>query len=472
MTSTPPIQPTAWGKMRSPSASQPAGAMVRPQVRGRFLFVGDEKLYLHGVTYGTFRPNESGDEYPPADRVNADFAQMAAHGINALRTYTVPPRWFLDLAERHGLRVMVGLPWEQHITFLDEQSQRRSIQERVRAGVRACAGHPAVLAFALGNEIPAPIVRWYGAAKIERFLLSLYRIAKAEDPEALVTYVNFPSTEYLDLPFVDFACFNVYLEQQDRLEAYLGRLHSLYHNKPLVMAEVGLDSDRNGLQRQAEVLSWQVASCFASGCSGLFVFAWTDEWHRGGYDVLDWAFGLTDRERRPKPALARVADAFTQTPFPDDVDWPRISVVVCTYNGSATLAECLDGLGRVDYPDYEVIVVNDGSTDRTAEIARRFECRVVDVENGGLSRARNIGMKAASGPIVAYIDDDAWPDPQWLRHLAWTFLHSDHVAVGGPNVPPLDDGFVAACVAHAPGSPTAVLLTDDLAEHIPGCNMA
>ena len=47
---------------------------------------------------------------------------------------------------------------------------------------------------------------------------------KREDPEALVTYVNFPTTEYLELEFVDIFCFNVYLEQRDRLEAYLARL--------------------------------------------------------------------------------------------------------------------------------------------------------------------------------------------------------------------------------------------------------
>ena len=108
---------------------------------------------------------------------------MAAIGVNAVRTYTVPPRWLLDLALEHGLRVMVGLPWEEHVTFLDdrERAQRRS-SERVREGVRACAGHPAVLCYAIGNEIPASIVRWHGRHRIERFLQQLYRAAKEEDP--------------------------------------------------------------------------------------------------------------------------------------------------------------------------------------------------------------------------------------------------------------------------------------------------
>src|SRR5438093_929466 len=108
-------------------------------------------------------------------------------------------------------------PWEQHVAFLDDRARARSIEGRVRAGVRACAGHPAVLCYAIGNEIPAPIVRWHGRRRVERFLARLYRAAKAEDPAGLVTYVNYPSTEYLQLPFVDLLCFNVYLEGQQGL---------------------------------------------------------------------------------------------------------------------------------------------------------------------------------------------------------------------------------------------------------------
>ena len=447
-------------------------AAVRSQVRGRFLFVGDEKFYIRGATYGTFRPDADGHDYPDPQRVESDFCAMAQHGINTVRLYSVPPRWLLDLAAQHGLRVMIGLPWEQHVAFLDERSRRQDICRRVAEGVKACAGHPAVLAFTIGNEIPATIVRWYGRRRVERFLRMLYLAAKAEDPDALITYVNFPSTEYLQLPFLDFACFNVYLESQDQLVAYLGRLHSLHHDKPLVLGEVGMDSDRHGLDQQAAALDWQIRTGFASGCAGLFVFAWTDEWHRGGYDVDDWSFGVTDRQRSPKPALEAMSGAFAHVPLADDVDWPFISVILCSYNGSATIAETCEGLARLDYPNCEVIVVDDGSTDDTPDIARRYDFNVVTVANGGLSRARNIGLEHANGSIVAYIDDDAWPDPHWLKYIAWTFMTSDHVAVGGPNISPPEDGLAAECISHAPGGATAVLLTDTSAEHLPGCNMA
>ncbi|HEX7942721.1 MAG TPA: glycosyltransferase, partial [Gemmatimonadaceae bacterium] len=452
----------------------PAGG-ARPRVRGKFLFVGDEKLYVRGVTYGTFRPTADGGSYH-RDAVERDFADIVACGFNAVRTYTLPPRWLLDAAQRHGLRVMVGMWWAQNTAFLDEPGRADAIERQVFDGARACAGHPAVLCYVIGNEIPAPIVRWLGRRRVARFLERLYRAVKAADPDGLVTYVSYPSTEYLRLPFIDLVCFNVYLESQDRLDAYLARLHNLAGERPLIMGEIGLDSRRNGEEGQSRVLDWQVRTTFASGCAGAFVFSWTDEWHCGGRDIEDWDFGLTRRDRSPKPALDTVTRALAEVPLPSRLPWPRISVVVCTYNGQRAIRECMEGLCRLDYPEYEVIVVDDGSTtDAVATIVgeyREHDVRLIRTPNRGLSAARNTGLAAATGEIVAYIDDDACPDTHWLTYLAATFLKAPFVGVGGPNLPLPDDGPIADCVANAPGSPTHVLLSDEEAEHIPGCNMA
>ena len=456
----------------NPPRNIPVCEGVRATARGKFIYVGEEKFYIRGVTYGPFRPDEKGCEYHDPETVDSDFAQMAANGINAVRTYTVPPRWLLDTARKHNLRVMVGLPWEQHIAFLDDRKLVKDIERRVREGVKACADHAAVLCFTIGNEIPSTIVRWHGRRRIESFLERLYKAVKETDPQVLVTYVNFPTTEYLELPFLDFISFNVYLETKEKLEGYLARLQNLAGDKPLMMAEIGLDSMRNGEQKQSSTLEWQIRSTFASGCAGIFVFSWTDEWHRGGFDIEDWGFGLTDRDRNPKEALAGVGKAYAEVPFPADLNWPGISVVVCTYNGRRTIRDCMEGLKRLDYPNFEVIVVNDGSTDGTEIIAKEYGFHVISIPNGGLSNARNVGMRAARGEIVAYIDDDAIPDPQWLTYLAATFISTDHAGVGGPNIPPVGDGAIAECVSNSPGGPIHVLLTDNEAEHIPGCNMA
>jgi GT2 family glycosyltransferase len=449
-------------------------ATSRPEARGKFIYAGNEKIVAKGPTYGAFAPNEKKEEYWFRDKIERDFALMAEHGFNAVRIpHTMPPVSLLDAAERHGLRVMVGLSAEQYAGFLaDPHKKAPDMRRLMREKVKPVAGHPALLCYALGNEIPASMVRWIGKRKVERYLERLYEAVKEVDPEGIVTYVNYPSTEYLQLPFLDALSFNVYLEAQDRLEAYLARLHSLAGDRPLLMSELGLDTMRNGEEKQAEVLTWQLQTVLRSGCAGAFIFSWTDEWHRAGQQVDDWAFGLTHIDRTPKPALKAVAEVLREGVFPRETPWPKVSVVVCSYNGSKTIRQTLEALQRLDYPDYEVIVVDDGSTDATPQIAAEYPVRLVSQKNIGLSGARNTGAGLAKGEIIAYVDDDAYPDQDWLRFLAWTYLTTDFAAVGGPNVTPPDDPPMARAVGHAPGHAIHVLITDTEAEHIPGCNMS
>jgi GT2 family glycosyltransferase len=404
--------------------------------------------------------------------VRRDFETMAEAGANALRTYVPPPLWMLDLAQEHGLQILAGLAWEQHVAFLDDPDLTRSIAAGVSRQVLECDAHPAILAYALGNEIPAPIVRWQGKVKVERYLERLFWEAKEADPDGLFTYVNYPSTEYLELPFLDLSAFNVFLEDEATFESYLARLQNLSGDRPLLIAEVGIDSRRHGQEAQARVLDWQVKHAFGTGAAGVFVFSWTDEWHRGGHDVLDWDFGLVDRERRPKPSLRAIESAFATVPFAEADRWPRVSVVVCTHNGAATLPDCLEGIAGLTYPEYELIVVCDGCGDDSAEIARRHGATVLEIDHRGLSAARNAGTLRATGEIVAFLDDDAYPDQDWLHYAIAVLRAEGHGGVGGPNIPPEDDGMVAECVAAAPGGPIHVLISDREAEHVPGCNMA
>jgi len=413
-----------------------------------------------------------GSAFPSPRVVEQDFSLMSANGVNAVRTYTTPPHWLLEIALRCNLRVLVGMQGERHYAFLHEKKMVRQIRNQVRSGARACAGHRAVLGYLVANEIPASIVRWHGARAVEKFVKQLHDEVKEQDPEALVSYANYPSTEYLDLSFLDLVCFNVFLESQDKYEAYLARLQNLAGNRPLLVTEIGLDSHRNGDKAQAACLDWQIRKTFAAGCAGAFVYAWTDEWYRGGEDVNDWDFGLTSRTRQPKQALSVVRKVFEEVPFASEETWPKISVVVCTFNGRRTIRECLEGIGKLHYPNYETIVVDDGSTDGAGDIAAEYDVRLIRTENQGLSAARNLGWQSATGEIVAYIDDDASPDPDWLTYLAAAFLKEEYAGVGGPNIPVPDDGDTANCIANSPGGPAHVLLSDCEAEHIPGCNMA
>ena len=444
------------------------------RVDGKFFRAGAAKLFIKGVTYGPFAPGSDGTQFPEPETVERDFALMATAGINTVRVFTVPPLRLLDAARAHGLKLLVGLPWSQHVAFLDSPEIQAGIRDAVVAGVRACARHEAVFAYLVGNEIPPDIIRWHGARRVARFVAGLVALVKREHPGALVSYASFPSTEYLEVAeFCDFVCFNVYLHDENAFRRYVARLHNLAGARPLVLTEFGADSLRSSEEEQRRILSWHIKAAFASGAAGTFVFAWTDEWFTGGHPIEDWAFGLVDRVRRPKPAFAEVAAQYLG-PLPPPLErYPRVSVVVCAYNAERTMQACLASLEVLRYPDYEVIVVNDGSTDRTLEISERFDdCRIISQENRGLSVARNVGAEAATGEIVAYTDSDCVADPDWLDYLVGTMLAKDVAACGGPNFSPTETSLVPEAVAASPGAPCHVLLDDEIAEHIAGCNMA
>jgi GT2 family glycosyltransferase len=397
---------------------------------------------------------------------------MRGASINAIRTYHVPPAWLLDLADLAGMYVLIDIPWAKHVCFLDSLHIMAETRHRIRQAARQGRGHPSVIGYCIGNEIPPSIVRWHSARRVEAFLAELMDVCKEADPEVLVTYANYPSTEYLDLSFLDFTTFNVYLHDPEAFRRYLLRLQHLVGNKPLVLGEIGMDTLRNGRAAQSRYLTTQVRQTELLGVAGTFVFSWTDEWHTGGQQVTDWAFGLTDHERRPKPSYHALGNVLRHSVTNLLPDTPRVSVVVCSYNGAATLDRCLKSFLELDYCDFEIIVVDDGSVDDTRSILARYPAvRAIHQSNQGLSVARNVGFQSATGEIIAYTDSDCFADRNWLTQIVHQFQSNDASAVGGPNLAP-EDGWLAACVAASPGQPMHVLESDAVAEHIPGCNMA
>src|SRR5437763_9106140 len=121
------------------------------RVHGKFFFAGDAKYFVKGVTYGPFGPGSHGAQFPETEIVERDFALMRGAGVNTVRVFTVPPLWLLDAAAEAGLKVLVGLPWSQHVAFLDSAAIQAEIREAVAGGVRACRRHAAVFAYLVGN---------------------------------------------------------------------------------------------------------------------------------------------------------------------------------------------------------------------------------------------------------------------------------------------------------------------------------
>ncbi|PYJ68856.1 MAG: hypothetical protein DME76_10980 [Verrucomicrobia bacterium] len=167
-------------------------ARVRPAAK--FFSDGDRKFFVKGVTY---KPDAEGNYLGRPEQVDIDLALMRRAGLNVVRIYHAPPRWFLERCAAAGMRVLVTLPWEKHIEFLRERSLRKQIAEHVRTAVKAHAGHPAIFGYLVGNEISSTMARWLGARRVIEFVEELIRIGRAIDPEALFSYATYPPTEYL-----------------------------------------------------------------------------------------------------------------------------------------------------------------------------------------------------------------------------------------------------------------------------------
>jgi O-antigen biosynthesis protein len=432
---------------------------------------------VRGVTYGTFAPRSDGELFPSTAQVRQDFRHVASAGLSVVRTYTVPPPDVVEAAAEHGVKLLVGLDypdwrsqaqagWRARRQVLD--AGRRAVE----SALAACAGRPEVLAISVGNEVPSDLVRLHGIRGVEETLSRLVEDVHRGDREMLTTYCSYPTTEYLRVDGQDLVCFNVFLERPDALRAYLRHLQVVAGDLPLLITELGLSSGVNGEDAQRESLEWQLRLVDESGCAGAAVFSWTNEWAVAGKAVEGWGFGITDAQRRAKPALDAVR-AWSRRGVADLRErWPRVSVVVCAFNAEECISDCLDSLAHCGYPDLEVIVCDDGSQDETAEVARRFPFRLLRLPHVGLSACRNAGMAEASGEVVAYLDADAACHPEWPYHLVLSLDGGTVAATGGPNLPVPGCGLVERAVAQCPGNPVHVLVSDDRAEHVPGCNMA
>jgi glycosyltransferase involved in cell wall biosynthesis/SAM-dependent methyltransferase len=113
---------------------------------------------------------------------------------------------------------------------------------------------------------------------------------------------------------------------------------------------------------------------------------------------------------------------------------PSVSVIVCTYNRADSLQVTLESLQSLAYPAFEMIVVAGPSTDHTSGVLALYDgmVKLVPTAERNLSTARNLGIAAAAGQIVAFLDDDAVPDGAWLSDLVPVFDDPEVAATGGP----------------------------------------
>jgi cellulose synthase/poly-beta-1,6-N-acetylglucosamine synthase-like glycosyltransferase len=300
------------------------------------LVVDGRRFPVKGIHYSPYPPGTGPDHggWPGDDLIASDLGILAELGANTLLVHDAPVE-FLDRARDAGFMVIhtFTVNWQ---SILDE-GEFEAVRREIGAEVARRAGHPAMLYYCLGNEIPEWLLKDPGTQFFERRLEELARTVRGSDPRALVSHANWPPAKSLHLPFLDVVSFNLY-PAWPREVAVAGYgpyiesvLRPLAGRRPLVITEFGQNSLEADDARQADLLRscWREIRVRAAG--GV-VFAFADEWWKNydnpipgeGYWMREFApadhlthdldpeehYGILTAERVPKPAYQVVRQMF------------------------------------------------------------------------------------------------------------------------------------------------------------------
>jgi glycosyltransferase involved in cell wall biosynthesis len=113
---------------------------------------------------------------------------------------------------------------------------------------------------------------------------------------------------------------------------------------------------------------------------------------------------------------------------------PLVSIVVGVRNMETTIGPCIESLLAQNYPSKEIIIIDDGSSDKTSTIIQNYPVRLITTEKRGISHARNLGYLQAQGEYVAYTDADCTVAPDWLSVMMPHFQNSEIALIGGTTI--------------------------------------
>lgn len=355
----------------------------------------------------------------------------------------------LDLAAYSGLHALIELTVKPE--ELLEPAAARQAAARIAHAVNIWRNHPSLIGYLIDCPIVPECLRLLGVERVRRVLNRIVGEIHLRDRRALVALKHSPGVVALAMKSEDFLYAAVGGLAPAELAPFVVALHNLAMARPVVIEFPQAVAGQDEL----------VASAFGVGAAGVVA---------PPVSRPAAINGLETHAMRAGEAGPFVSLNGTCPPRPPHT--PMVSVVICAYNAERTMLRCLESLRRLKYSNYEVVIVDDGSRDRTAEIAMEFpEFRLIRQPNKGLSVARNVGLHAARGEIVAYTDSDCVVDPDWLTLMVRAMVEGGFDGCGGPNYAPHEEGWVEGCVAAAPGAPCHVLIADDRAEHLAGCNM-
>jgi O-antigen biosynthesis protein len=433
-----------WLPVKDVPSAYPSSAIV---ASGKFLSRGSDKFFLKAMRLpevgGTLDLNRKLELARRLEDLRA--AHTTALILGEAQVHPV-----LDLAAHTGLYAFIELA----IAPVDLLDCDRFADAMVRVAHTASIwrDHPALIGYLIDFPIAPDVLRERGVRAFQRSLRRLIHAIRERAGGALIALKHRPATAALAMEVEDFLYASVGGLKPAELTRFVLTLHNLAMARPVIVEFPQWAADQDEM----------IATAFGLGTAGVVASP------APRADSSRWITIRTAGAEEVAPFLSLNG---TCPPAPPRA--PMVSVVICAYNAERTMRQCLKSLRGLRYSNYEVVIVDDGSRDRTAEIAMEFpEFRLIRQPNKGLSEARNVGLRAARGEVVAYTDSDCVVDPDWLNLMMRAMVEGGFDGCGGPNYAPHEKGWVEACVAVAPGAPSHVLFDADRAEHLAGCNMA
>jgi O-antigen biosynthesis protein len=420
--------------------------------RGKFFCHRGNKFFLKAIRLGV---RGTSLEFEEKLALRKHLSQLQTAHTTALVISGDEAEAVLDIVAHSGLYALIEI--EIPAEGLFSRSGLRAAILEISNKVRTLRRYPGIIGYLLDCPVDSDALRYFGLERLRRRLGRLDAALRACDNSKIGGLKHRLPTAGLTLREEDFVYAIMPPLDPGDFRACVIRLHNLAEDRPVVLE---LAEELAGRDEMIEC-------AFGLGAAGLVV-------------PLNEPGKQTSKVFVPGSLSLKTLGADELLPFlalngacpPQPPRAPMVSVVICAYNAERTMRQCLESLNRLDYPNFEVVIVDDGSRDATAQIAGEFPAfRLIRQPNKGLSVARNVGLHAALGDIIAYTDSDCVVDQHWLSFMVRAMLDQGLDACGGPNYAPHEDGWVEGCVAASPGAPSHVLIDDDRAEHLPGCNM-
>lgn len=406
--------------------------MGRVEVEGRHLRLDGERFVVRGTAYGRFAPRTDGARYPEPPRLRADLESMAATGLNTIRTFDVPPPDLLNAAAEIGLRVFVGLDYPdwRFEPFPDRTNGQRIAADGLAAVDRLIerVDDPAVvLAVSVGRALPADLVRVHHPGAVADTLAAIVDRIHTVDPSLLATYTGWADDGLVTLDGCDLQSIMLDSECGWTFERDLGRLQQMRPARPLVVTDLDPPSAGPTAVMQARDLANRLNALDRSGCAGAVVADWAGEFSVAEEPADPRSTSLVTTDGALKP-LGRCVETWARQDVKDlRRTWPRVTALVRANNSESTIERCLSALELSDYHDLEVIVCDEGSTDRTLDLAARFPFETLQPDHHDCTSVA-AGLEAASGDIVAFLDADIVCHRLWPWFIALAFDSTDPTA--------------------------------------------